>query len=42
MQRPVHPLFGGVKPVVDVQEYGWTGKQIFKDKKVFQNHRYCQ
>ena len=25
MQRPVHPSFGWVKPIMDGYKYGWTG-----------------
>ena len=42
MQRPVRPSFGRVKIIVDGWKYGWTGKKIKEQKKVSQNHRYCQ
>ena len=36
IQRPIHPLFGWVKGVVDGEKYEWTGKKL-RRKKVFQN-----
>ena len=47
MQRPVHPSFGRVKPILDWLTCGWTdgGRvkvQRSKKFKIFKNHRYCQ
>ena len=39
MQKPVHPSFGRVKPVVDGLKYGWTGggREKMKGQKRWSN-----